>query len=380
MIYLNQAATSYPKPQRVLNAHAESLSIIPSGQFRSSSDTVGAEDLFTKCKKNLGKLLGIKNTERIYFTSGATAAANAIIQGLSLKNTQVVTTATEHNSILRPLFNLRGEQGVVTVVPCDKNGYVKPKDIEQSLTTDVKVVFVNHCSNVTGMVQNIEEITNIVHEKGIPIIIDASQSAGCLPIDVDRWGIDGLIFTGHKSLFGSQGTGGYYVKETLALKPFMFGGTGYDSSRIEYDESFYEFEVGTGNMPGIIDLDAGVSYILDKGIEQIQKEERAKMKKLYEGLEKLKKVIVYGNYDTNLGPVLSFNIAGLGASDVSYILQNAYQIITRTGLHCAPLIHNYLGSGEKGTVRVSISDLTKESDIASFLEAITDIADSVEGL
>lgn len=385
MIYLNQAATSYPKPQRVLDAHAEALSKIPSGQFRSSADETGSKDVFTECKENLGNLLGIKDIDRIFFSSGATASSNAIIYGLGLKDAHVITTATEHNSILRPLFNLKGEEGLVTVVPCDENGYVKIRDIEDALREDVKAVFINHCSNVTGMVQEIEEITRVVHKRGIPIIVDASQSAGCIPVNVDQWDVDGLIFTGHKSLFGAQGSGGHYVKKSLDLKPFMYGGTGYDSSRIEYDDSFYEFEVGTANMPGIIDLNAGVSYILDRSVKMIQTEERRKMRRLYDGLSLFKAVKVYGEFEKNIGPVLSFNIIGLRPSDVSYILQNAYGIIVRTGIHCAPFIHSCIGSGENGsgesgTVRISISDLTNDSDIDGFLEAVKDIAGSVDTL
>lgn len=378
MIYLNQAATTYPKPQCVLDAHTASLYRMPEGQFRSAADS-RSDNIFDTCRRNIGKLLGISETERIFFSSGATDSSNAVIYGLPLKGRRVVTTQTEHNSILRPLMNLRDYVGEVTVVPCNPYGIVDPGAIEKAVSKDTAAVFVNHCSNVTGAVQDLKAIGSIAKKHGVLFVADVSQSAGCIPINADEWGIDVLIFTGHKSLFGVQGTGGYYVRSGVPFRPFRFGGTGRDSSKIIYNGEDYEYEPGTQNGPGIAALNAGVSYILGRTVDAIAGMEQELMRKLYEGLEKIRNVELYGSPETNAGPVMSFNIRGFLPSDVSYILQNGYGIVVRTGLQCAPLIHKCLGTEKHGTVRVSISDLTEEKEIGALVRAIEEIALSVEG-
>lgn len=378
MIYLNQAATTFPKPQCVLEAHTASLYQAPLGQFRSSASGQDA-DIFTKCRKNLAKLLGIAANERIFFSSGATDSSNAVLYGLFLEEKNIVVTQTEHNSILRPVMNLTEQVGSVTIVPCDSGGKTAPQSIEAAVTEETAAVIINHCSNVTGMIQDIRTIGEITKKKGILLILDASQSAGCIPVKADEWGVDVLIFTGHKSLFGSQGTGGYYVRPGIPFRPYRYGGTGRDSSQITYENEDYEFEPGTQNTPGITALNAGVEYILNRGVAKIAEKEQALMKKLYLGLKSIPQVCVYGDENRNKGPVMSFNIAGLAPSDVAYILQNCYDIIVRTGLHCAPLIHEAIGSGKLGTVRVSISDMTGESEIDAVLSAVREIGASMGG-
>ncbi|MDO5425894.1 MAG: aminotransferase class V-fold PLP-dependent enzyme [Eubacteriales bacterium] len=377
MINLNQAATTYPKPQCVLDAHAAALLQEPVGQFRSAGSPKGP-DVFEACRRNLGSLFGIRAWERIFFSSGATDSANAVIYGLGLNGKHVVTTQTEHNSILRPLLNLTEQVGNVTIVPCDADGWVEPEAIEEAITEDTAAVFVNHCSNVTGMIQEIAEIGKVTAKKGILLIVDASQSAGCIPIRADEWGIDVLIFTGHKSLFGVQGTGGYYVRPGIPFRPYRFGGTGRDSRRLTYEDGAYEYEPGTQNTPGIAALNAGVSYILETGVENIARKEQEQMAAIYRGLGEIPQGCVYGDPGRNKGPVMSFNIRGLNPSDAAYILQNGYGITVRTGLHCAPLIHQAMGTQEYGTVRVSISALTKEAEIKQFLCAVREIAAGIE--
>lgn len=373
MIYLNQAATTYPKPQCVLEAHTASLYSGPVGQFRSSS-TAKEPDIFEKCRCSLGTLFGIKEWKRIFFSSGATDSANAVIYGLPLSGKNVVITQTEHNSILRPLLNLREQVGSVTIVPCDSDGKVEPADIEAAISEETAAVFVNHCSNVTGMIQDIAGIGKITKKKGVILAVDVSQSAGCIPIEADLWGIDILIFTGHKSLFGAQGTGGYYIKEGVEFCPYKYGGTGRDSRQLTYEKGDYEFEPGTQNTPGITALNAGAEYILRRGVERIAEKEQNLMKMLYQGLEDIPGVRVYGNAMKNQGPVMSFTFSGLQSSDIAYILQNGYHITVRAGLHCAPLINDAMGTGKYGTVRVSISDMTQEKEIQSILSAMTEIS------
>ena len=377
MIYMNQAATTYPKPQCVLEVHTASLHTMPEGQFRSDLCTTG-ESILEQCRKNIGKLLGISEYDRIYFSCGATDSSNAVIYGLPLAGKHVVTTQTEHNSILRPLMNLKDRVGSVTIVPCNEYGKVDIEKLEESVTKETAAIFVNHCSNVTGMVQDLKKIGKIAEEKGVLFVVDASQSAGCIPIDVDAWNIDVLIFTGHKSLFGAQGTGGYYVRGGGEFRPYRYGGTGRNSSQLTYENGDYEYETGTQNSTGISALNAGVKYILERGVETIAEKERVMMKRIYEELGAIKNVKVYGTYEENYGPVVSFNISGMNPSDVAYILQNCYDIIVRTGLQCAPLIHEALGTEEKGTVRVSISDMTSENEVESLLAALKEITASVE--
>lgn len=372
MIYLNNAATTYPKPQCVCEAHAVALNNPPSSQFRSAG-SFDEKNMFDVCRNNLGKLFGIRDNKRIFFSSGATDSLNKVIGGMNYNGKQIITTQTEHNSVLRPLYNHKELKGHIVVIPCDANGKVKLDELKERISEDTGAVIVNHCSNVTGMVQDIRRIGMMTKEKHVPLIVDASQSAGCIPIDTDLWNIDVLVFTGHKSLFGVQGTGGHYIKEGVNIIPVSYGGTGRDSSQLTYEEGDYEFEVGTQNGPGIYALNAGVSYILEKGLLKIIQHENALMELLYQELKSMKNVTVYGNRIENRGPIISFNMNGLNASDVAYILHNGYGITVRTGLHCAPLMHEALGIHKFGTVRVSISDMTKEEEIEKLIEAVNQI-------
>ncbi len=378
MIYLNNAATTYPKPQCVAEAHAEALCAPPAGQFRSGGQS-GGRDVLACCRKNLGKLLGIGNPERIFFTSGATDSLNQLFHGLQRKGRKVLVTQTEHNSVLRPLLNGIAADAVTETVPCDKNGWVSPEAFEERITAETGLFVLNHCSNVTGMVQEAARFGEIAKKHGVLFLLDASQSAGCIPVDCDGWQADALVFTGHKGLFGPQGTGGFFLRDGVRMKPYRYGGTGKDGSRLVYGEGDFEYEVGTQNGHGIQALNAGVEYILERGVEKIAEEERLLMKRLYEGLAEMKGVTVYGEKERNRGPVLSMNVAGLRPSELAYILQNGYETVVRAGLHCAPLIHRVLGTEGYGTVRVSVSALTERQEVENFLEIMGEIAAAAGG-
>ena len=348
MIYLNQAATSFPKPRCVLDAHAAALSAPPEGQFRSADMRNG--NALDRCRENLGRLLGISAVDRIFFASGATDATNALVNGLPLAEKRVLATQTEHNSVLRPLMNLTDQVGSVDIMPCDALGRVDPADVTRLLSAPSAALFVNH----------------------------ASQSAGCLPVDADAWGVDALIFTGHKALFGPQGTGGYYVRPGISLRPFRYGGTGRDSRRLTYDDGDYEYEVGTQNAPGIAALNAGVEYVLEQGVDPIHAKERRLMKALYEELAAIPGITIYGDHARCHGPLLSFNVRELTPSDVAYILSGVYGITVRAGHHCSPLIHDAMGTSERGTVRISVSNMNTEADIEALIAAVREISKSVE--
>lgn len=378
MIYLNNAATTYPKPDCVLEALNACAATPPSSQFRSAADFEKA-DVFGECRENLGRLLGISETDRIFFTSGATESANTVIGGLPIGDQRILTTQTEHNSILRPLMNLPGFAGMgrAVIAPCGKNGRVDADALENSFTEDTGALIVNHCSNVTGMVQDMNLISRFAKRHGLLLIADVSQSAGCLPVDADGWGLDALIFTGHKSLFGVQGTGGFYIRRGVELRPFKYGGTGRNSARLTYPDRDYEYEPGTQNSPGIAALNAGVRFVLKTGLQRIMRRESKLLSRIYCGLKELDPVTVYGTQEENKGPVVSFNIDGLSPSDAAYLLFNEYGIVVRTGLHCSPLIHRSLGTEKHGTVRVSISYLTTDDEIDVFLKVMKEIAGTV---
>lgn len=373
MIYLNNAATSYPKPDIVNNVFKEALNAPPSSQFRSSAIRDNA-DIFTECRMNLGKLLGIKDFERIYFASGSTEGLNAIIAGLGISSDRVITTVTEHNSVLRPLYNLRGIGAEPILIPCDKDGAVDVSLIEEAAQKGyAKAVIINHCSNVTGAVQDAESIGKIARQYGLIYILDVSQSAGCIEIKADEWGVDALAFTGHKSLMGPQGTGGYFVREGIPFKPFKYGGTGLDSSRIVYDKEPFEYEVGTQNAAAIRALSAAVGWVLDQTVESISKKEDQMIRYMIDKLRLMDDIHIYGQELSQRGPLISLTTEKLTPSDMAYILQNSFDIVSRAGLHCTPLIHEYIGSGKAGTLRISVSPMNELSDADALINALEEM-------
>ena len=364
MIYLNNGATSWPKPSCVYEAVQACLTGTPASQFRGGSDILkkDAEEL---CREKLGKLLNISDYHRIFFTSGATESMNTLLCGLNFgeEGQAVLATQTEHNSVLRPLMNQTvKDTHPVWIVPCGKDGAITEQALENTLKKATKTtgkkpsaMIINHCSNVTGYIQDMKMAADFAEKNNLLLIADISQSAGCIPVDVDGWNADAVVFTGHKSLLGIQGTGGFYIREGISLKPLKYGGTGRNSQQLTYENGDYEYEVGTQNIPGITGLLAGTEYILQTGLDWIQKKEEMLMELLYEGLKKIDGIQIYGSPKGRRGPVLSMNFDGLKASDAAYILESGYGITVRAGLHCSPLIHQAMGTENGGTVRVSIS-------------------------
>lgn len=376
MIYLNNAATSYPKPKCVIDTMIDCLSAPPLGQSRGSRN--GENDLLNDCRNNLARFLGIAQWENIYFSSGATESSNSVIRGIDWREVQIYATETEHNSILRPLYN-HPDKLTIKLLPCDQYGYVDEDSIANIDPNKPAALFINHCSNVTGAVQDIEKIALLAKERNMLLIVDASQSAGCIPIEVDKWGIDILILTGHKSLMAVQGTGAHYVRKGIDFRPYKFGGTGFDSSIIQYTgDGDYEYEPGTQNLPGIAALNTAIKYLQGVGVNQIFSKEKQMINYLINGLRKLEKVKIYSDFQREQGPLLSMNIKGLKAPDLAYILSEGYDIVIRAGLHCAPLIHKRMGTGDGGTLRVSLSQYTSYEELNVFLQAIVDVCKSLE--
>lgn len=365
MIYLNNAATSYPKPPSVVQAMTEALEHAPKSALRSN--LTDSDDVLSGLRQQLGRLFHINDWNRIFFCSSATDAINRVLGGLRLSTIEV--SRDNHNSVLRPLMN-----------------DTRPRTSHFALT------IVPHCSNVTGEIHNIKRVCQEAHAQGRIVMVDAAQSAGSIPIDVDGWGVDILVFTGHKALFGPTGTGGYYVRRGIDLRPTQFGGTGRDSSIIRYEEGDWEYEVGTQNLVGLTGLSAGVAYVLQRGVENIYHHLLEETLWLIKALKSIKGVRVYERCDSkgvntlsleeesddeHRGSVVSFNIEGLKPSDVGYILQNSYNITVRTGLHCAPLIHEDLGTAPLGTVRASLSCFNTRADIETLVDAVSNITSSL---
>lgn len=362
MIYLNNAATSYPKPPSVVKAMTEALEHEPVSALRSTALADG--DVAGELRQKLGQLFHIADVGRIFFASSATDAINRVIGGLQL--TSVEMTSDNHNSVLRVVEN--GNIPHTHLVKGDRKGIH---------TQSHSLYILPHCSNVTGEIHDLKQISESVHKCGMLLMADASQSVGCIPIDVDGWGVDILVFTGHKALFGPTGIGGYYVRRGIDLRPTQFGGTGHDSSVIKYQDSDWEYEVGTPNTVGMAGLLAGINYVSERGVETIFENLQQKTLRLIESLQSIQKIAVYCPGDERQGPVVSFNIEGLSPSDVGYILQNTYHITVRTGLHCAPLIHQELGTSPSGTVRVSLSDFTTDDEVKALVCAVKEIASSL---
>ena len=367
MIYLNNAATSYPKPPAVATALARSVENYPCSGQRGS----GGGDITRECRELLGSLFNCSG-ERIFFTSGATESFNMVVRGLHLD--QVVVTACDHNAVLRPLYAMLPDSSI-HVVPSCKDGFVSEKEFAKAIAPGIDAVFVNHCSNVTGAVQNLEMASAATKKIGALFIVDVSQSAGIVPIDVQKLGIDILIFTGHKNLFGSTGIGGFYLREGIALSAVKYGGTGSEGDSV-HPEAKELFEVGTQNLSGIAGLTAGLQFVLDNGVEKLGNRVSALTNQIVTGLSQLEGTEVYASEKEPRGGAVGFTIRDLSPADIGYILLHGYGIELRTGFQCAPLFMRERALKE-GLARVSVSALTPEKDVVEFLQAAKEISQGV---
>jgi len=379
MIYLNNTATSFPKPKEVIDAVNLSLSTTPVHSSRAGFERE-MEEIDYACRCKLSKLFNVKDPYRIVFSSGSTESLNLAINGLNLENCNVVSTKIEHNSVIRPLKTLE-EIGKITVtfVDCDNTGYVEPEAIASAIREDTKAIVINHSSNVTGSVLDIKVIAEIAHSNGCYIVVDASQSAGTLPIDIEGWDIDLLAFTGHKSLFGMPGTGGLYIKEGIDLKPLKVGGTGILSEVLTQPTIMpLYYEAGTQNSPGIASLNAGVEFVLNQGIDKIRNHKAEIVTKMIKEFKSHPKIKIYTSFEHNSLANFCFNVIGMVPEEVGFMMENSYGIIIRSGLHCAPLILDALGVHPWGTVRVSPSYFTTDEEVDYFIKSLYEICDFVK--
>ncbi|MBT0665703.1 aminotransferase class V-fold PLP-dependent enzyme [Geobacter pelophilus] len=376
-IYLDNAATSYPKPEEVYQAVDTALREGAGSPGRGGHrGGISAARLVLEARETLAHLFGVADSSRLVFTHSATESLNLALHGLLNPGDHVVTTSMEHNSMARPL-HLASRRGVeVTWVEAGTDGFVSPEDLAAAVRPNTALIAVSHCSNVTGTIQAVSLIGEIARNAGIPFLVDAAQSAGCIPIDVGSMHIDMLAAPGHKGLMGPPGTGFLYIADGVSLQPLLVGGTGTSSASLDQPETLPErFESGTQNTPAIAGLLAGAGFVSSVGVANIAAHEAALVVPLMEGLRLIPGLKVYGP-DPSLprGSVVSFAIDGMDPSQVGFVLDHDYEIAVRTGLHCAPNAHRSIGTYPSGTIRVSPGWFNTGSEIATFLDAIDRIA------
>ncbi len=377
IIYANNAATTWPKPPSVLAAVSQAAAGPYLEQGRTTLQDV--PDYLFETRRKLANFFNTKEPDAYVFTANATDSLNLLIHGFAAQENEpfhVITTLFEHNSVIRPLYELQKAGRIsVTVIPPNTNGVIDPDDVSEAIRDDTKLGIISHAGNVTGTVQNIKEISRIMDEADTFSIIDGAQSAGQIPIDLSTISCDAFVFTGHKYLFGVPGTGGFFLRSPDLIYPVRQGGTGTDSSSPVQPESMPErFEAGTPNFPGIAGLAAGIAFVQDIGIESIQKKSMGMISDLIQQLHDIKGVsLLHENPQT---PLVSFQIPGLDPDDIGYILAKAYRIISRSGLHCAPWIHSRLTEG-KGAVRISLSYMNTNEECAQIADAINALCQSL---
>ncbi len=379
LIYLDNAATTYPKPEPVYDFMDRFYRKNGVNPGRSGYDkTLECEELVFSTRKMLTEFFNGTNPYQLTFSYNASDSLNMIIQGMVSKGDHVITSNVEHNSVLRPLYHKKHAGEIdVTYIPFDSHGYLDPDDVRRAFRKNTRLVIINHGSNVIGTIQPVAEIGHHCREAGIYFAVDASQTAGHIPIDVQSMCIDLLAFTGHKCLFGPTGIGGSYIGDDVPIKGTRFGGTGVRSAYPFHLEEFpYRMEVGTLNIVGVAGLCAGNKWIKEQGIENLHRKDMALWQQLRDGLRQIEGVSLYcADSADNHNGVLSFNVQGWEAGDVGTMLDVDHNIACRTGLHCAPLVHVQLGTDKiHGSVRFSIGPFNTEEHITTAIEAVKEIA------
>jgi len=375
-LFLDNAATSFPKPDavyRAMDAALREVGVAPGrGGYRQS---LAAARLVYEARSALARFFGVSDSSRLIFTHSATESLNIAVNGLLKPGDHVVSTTVEHNALLRPLHLMRSRGVEVTLVEADGEGVVSEREIARALKRNTRLVALAHCSNVTGAVQPVGEIARKAHAAGALLLLDAAQSAGYFRLDCEELGIDLLAAPGHKGLFGPPGTGILTVAEGLQLAPLLVGGTGGQAASPEQPEQLPErLESGTLNTPAIAGLKAGLDFILATGLESVREKGKLLIEQLLEGVRGMAGATVYGPRQGERGGALSFNLAGHDPSTLSFLLDSEYDISVRAGLHCAPDAHRTIGSFPAGTVRVSPSYFNTEEEIAYFLKALREVA------
>ena len=378
MIYLDNAATTMHKPQTVIDAVTQAMCSLGNAGRGATSGALDAARTIHGCRAKLARLLGCPRADHVCFTPNSTAALNTAICGVVRPGDRVVTTVLEHNSVLRPLNRLAVERGVtVEHAGCDANGVLDYDELERLVTPGTRAVVVTHASNVTGNAVDIARVAALAHAAGALVIVDASQSAGTAHIDMQAMGLDVVCFTGHKGLMGPQGTGGLAVAEDVDVAPWAMGGTGVHSfDALQPMEWPTRLEAGTLNTHGIAGLHAALKFIEKADVSAIGAHERALMRRFYDGVKDLDGVTVYGDFSrSERAAVVALNIRDYDSAEVADALFADYDIATRAGAHCAPRMHEALGTVQQGAVRFSFSYFNTKNEVDTAIAAVRELAE-----
>jgi cysteine desulfurase / selenocysteine lyase len=374
MIYLNNAASSYPKPEAMVKAVLEELNSPPANPYRDHAVIPSAD---TRCRASLAEMFSASGPERVILCSGATEGINLALNCLTgRQGSQVVTTHFEHNAVLRPLYHLSKTRHIqLEIVAADTTGRTAHRDIIRAMGPKTGLVVVNHASNVNGAVMDVTAIHDACRHRGLPLLIDASQSAGSIPLNSSDLSHAVIAFTGHKGLWGPPGTGGLIMGRALELEPWKLGGTGIHSELETMPDLWpMKFEAGTNNYPGLAGLAASVNHILEQGLENLARTKDCLARELVRRLSALPGIQICPPSDReNPCGVVSFTMDGLQSGEIGYILQESFDIRVRTGLHCAPLVHKALGVHPHGTIRVSFSPSNTLAEVDSLVQALSAI-------
>lgn len=381
MIYLDNAATTFPKPEAVYQAVDQCMRGFGANPGRSGHKmALDAGRAIYKTRELLCRLFNIDNPMQVIFTSNATDSLNLALKGVLKAGDHVITTSMEHNSMIRPIMSLK-EIGVEhTVVQCSETGELDPEKIRAAIQQNTKLIAMTHASNITGTLMPVAKIGKIAKEKGVLLLVDAAQTAGIYAIDVEEMQIDLLAAPGHKGLMGPQGTGILYIRDGIELRHMKEGGTGSKSESLLQPEIIPDrYESGTPNTPGIAGLGAGIEFILSTGLDNIRKHEEDLTAHMLSELKKIQGIKIYGPQDhIKQAAVISINIGEEDSSEVSYVLDKVFKVAVRSGLHCAPLAHQTIGTFEQGTVRFSIGYFNTREDIDKAIEALKKICEELE--
>jgi cysteine desulfurase family protein len=380
MIYFDNPATSWPKPPQVKEAMNRFMEEVGANPGRSGHVlSIEAARIIYEAREALSVLFHVKDSSRIVFTLNATESINLALKGLLKYRDHVITSSMEHNSVMRPLRDLEKRGIALTVVPCIEDGTLDPREVKKEIRSTTRMIVLNHASNVTGTLLPIREVGKIARDYNLLFLVDAAQTAGAYPIDVEKEGIDLLAFSGHKSLYGPLGTGGLVIGERINEKemiPLKQGGTGSQSEFEEQPDFLPDrFESGTPNGIGIAGLLAGIQFVLGKGVEQIRQNESTLLEKLIIGLRKIPQVKLYGpERQEDRIATFSFNFTHLSPSGGALRLEKEFSILCRPGLHCAPAAHRTIGTFPEGTIRFGLSIFNTNADIEAAIQAISQIS------
>lgn len=378
MIYLDNAATTLHKPPQVMEAVLHAMITMGNAARGAHGGALEASRTVFGTREKLARLFSCRRADHVVFTANSTEALNIAINGTIHRGDHVISTDCEHNSVLRPLYRLEEERDVeLDFVPADRQGRVDYSDFERLMRPNTRAVVCTHCSNLTGNIIDLERISDIAHRHGALLLVDASQTAGTVPIHMEALGVDVLCFTGHKGLMGPQGTGGLCIRPGVEIAPWKVGGSGVHSYDRHHPMEYpTRLEAGTLNSHGIAGLSAALDVFLERGVEDIQRAEHALMQRFYEGVRDIPGITVYGDFSVpERCAIVALNIRDYDSSAVSDELTVTYGIATRPGAHCAPRMHKALGTTEQGAVRFSFSFYNTEQEVDAAIAAVRAIAE-----